>query len=143
MSVPETRLDSTNIQCLNHPCSQIKIKGKYLVIPEKYHELFLESLDENENIDQLPATQSTWDRIQAIYISAFWVDIWYNDNLPTPKSYMIDFTINQRQLLTSKINQILKKNWKSVSIYSINIIIIKNTTTLCISGNGSDRYSKE
>jgi len=84
MSILEDRLDGSSIDVLNHKCSQIKQRNGFLVIPEKYHELFLEFLEDDEDINQLPANQETWTRIQAIYVRSFWLDTWYDDSLPTP-----------------------------------------------------------
>lgn len=81
------RLDGSDINTLKHPCAQIKWNGKssYLDIPRKYEDLFLEHLDDDETIEAQPATQENWKRLQAIYVSSFWLDQWYDEesDLPT------------------------------------------------------------
>jgi hypothetical protein len=90
----DERLDATQLTTLDHPCAQIKsdLKTGYLRIPDKYHELLLEHLDDDEDVEQLPATQATWERIQAMFVAGFWLDTWYTDGgLPTPRTTFLDW----------------------------------------------------
>lgn len=80
------RLDGSDINTLKHPCSQIRWNGKssHLDIPRKYEELFVEHIGDDETLEAQLATQENWQRLQAIYVSSFWLDQWYDEDLNLP-----------------------------------------------------------
>ena len=81
-------VDSTDIKVLDLPHSQIKIKNGYIMIPEKYRDLFINHFEDLDDIIKFKATPENWRILHAIYISSFWLDKWYVDDedLQTPKT---------------------------------------------------------
>lgn len=98
MALPLDNIDQTDIKILDHKFSQIRRENGFIIIPDKYIELFIGEFSDNYgNLNKIKATQKNWNKVQAIYVSAFWLSNWYVDGLPTPKTIFTD--IEQALLL--------------------------------------------
>ena len=67
----------------------ISVKNNLLVLPDKYLEV-LTSLDSETNFENMKATDTNWNYVRELLVSGYWLDNWYDDNLPTPKTLFFD-----------------------------------------------------
>lgn len=85
MSGLPDRLDPLAVSTLAHPCSQIRVgQSGWLKIPRKYEELF----PDEDDLQRLHV--SDWPRLQALYVSSYWLSNWYTPELPTPSTEFVD-----------------------------------------------------
>ena len=89
----------------------ITIKNSLIIIPNKYYDMIDEcieiyngrenngrenndSLNKTLDINFLPATQKIWDIIREMLVSCAWLQEWYDDSSPTPKTTFVELKKN-------------------------------------------------
>lgn len=102
--------------------SPFKIKDKLLIIPEKYLEV-LESLNTIIDFRNLEATRENWEFVRQLLVSGYWMDCWYQDNLPTPytRFYELDKNASFMGPKFIRLNSVSPKN-QTQPLYSLNYV---------------------
>lgn len=90
-------------------------KGKFIHIPAEYQELFI---DDNHfvDLDKILYTEYNMERLFQLYVSSFWMEVWYDDSLPTPKSLF--YPLNEiKEDMVFETNKFVRLNSVSPKYY--------------------------
>lgn len=89
----ETRIMDDSVTTLEfmkeYKYSPFRVRKGKIIIPDKYLEVLSAKCDETD-FENLPATEFNWQHMRKMLIPTYWLDQWYQPNLPTPATKFYD-----------------------------------------------------